>query len=864
MSQLNNLFVSSSYQGLLKLTDSTNGLTNTLQYVQDGSGNNGPLQMSLTSMNLTGSIFINNIPVTGTTSGTSGTSGSSGSSGSDGTSGTSGSSGDGFSVKGAWTGTTTYVINDVVLYGGQSYASIQNGNLNKQPSVQPAWWTLFSAAGTSGTSGTSGSNGSDGSSGTSGSNGSDGSSGTSGTDGSTGSSGSDGSSGTSGSNGTDGSSGTSGSNGTDGSSGTSGLTDKTGLITTGSIVDTQQITGSLILGNTVISGSLVGNTVNGGLIQIRTEASLSGSVPLYITSSSPVSQSNLIFGGQGPTPATLSGSIVISGSNNIMFNNARTATVGSYGYIGNNNIVYTIPTLNTASLVSPTVTSNILNNISTLNFTTSSVLGVPSISFNYIQGNTTLNHQSSSVSFTNNIIGTNITSTANTTTISAIPAIQVNLVAGFNGIGLNHNSSSINYQGNIGGGMTVTNNYTSSVSTAVNNIAVQGNIFQGSGNVLVVSGSNSGTRRVFTNNTILGINNRVNSEYSASVFTGGHLTATSLLGQNLIVSASHTSTTVGGTVMVGRFNATGSLQESSQETVFVVGTGTSDGNRRNALRIDSNNNSNFTGSVNISGSLLLNGVAVSSDRNGLITTGSAGNTQQITGSINVQQNISIASGSLNLNNAGQSSISNQGTGRNVMYVDNQYFNFFFGNVPKGQSGRFSGDTGNFIVSPTYAAFQTGSNNILLGTGGIGLISGSNNLRIGGEPNFGSSDYSDTLYIGGTGGVNTNIIQKSGASSPLQLGYNTQVTGSLRVSGDVMFASGSNKTMGTVALDGGNPGSVTVTNSLVTANSLIFLTKQTLTNAHMVAVSSKGTGTFTITSNGNGDADTVAYQIINPA
>jgi len=75
-------------------------------------------------------------------------------------------------------------------------------------------------------------------------------------------------------------------------------------------------------------------------------------------------------------------------------------------------------------------------------------------------------------------------------------------------------------------------------------------------------------------------------------------------------------------------------------------------------------------------------------------------------------------------------------------------------------------------------------------------------------------------------------------------------------------TGSNQQAGTAVLDGGNPGTVTVSNSLVTANSIIMLTKQTLTNSHMVAVSSKGSGTFTITSNGNGDADTVGWVIIN--
>ena len=93
-----------------------------------------------------------------------------------------------------------------------------------------------------------------------------------------------------------------------------------------------------------------------------------------------------------------------------------------------------------------------------------------------------------------------------------------------------------------------------------------------------------------------------------------------------------------------------------------------------------------------------------------------------------------------------------------------------------------------------------------------------------------------------------------------------ISGSLNVKGDVKFASGSNKTMGTVALNGSNPGTATISNTLVTTSSLIFLTKQTNNhpNAGPVVVSSKGSSTFTITSNHNGDTDVVAYQIINPA
>ena len=79
-------------------------------------------------------------------------------------------------------------------------------------------------------------------------------------------------------------------------------------------------------------------------------------------------------------------------------------------------------------------------------------------------------------------------------------------------------------------------------------------------------------------------------------------------------------------------------------------------------------------------------------------------------------------------------------------------------------------------------------------------------------------------------------------------------------------SGSNRQTGLATLDGGNPGTVTISNTNVTANSIIMLTKQTNNhpNAGPVNVSSKGSGTFTITSNHNGDSDVVAFMIINPS
>jgi hypothetical protein len=131
----------------------------------------------------------------------------------------------------------------------------------------------------------------------------------------------------------------------------------------------------------------------------------------------------------------------------------------------------------------------------------------------------------------------------------------------------------------------------------------------------------------------------------------------------------------------------------------------------------------------------------------------------------------------------------------------------------------------------------------------------------------------TIFAVGTG---TSTTRKTGFL--IDSGSNTFVEGTLNVSGSSTFTgsvsvastfqlqlpSGSNQQTGIATLDGGNPGTVTVSNSLVTANSIILLTKQTNNhpNSGPVNVSSKGSGTFTITSNHNGDADVVGWFIIN--
>lgn len=48
---------------------------------------------------------------------------------------------------GAWSNATTYAINQVASEGGNSYVSLQNGNLNQDPATSPAFWTLIGAGG---------------------------------------------------------------------------------------------------------------------------------------------------------------------------------------------------------------------------------------------------------------------------------------------------------------------------------------------------------------------------------------------------------------------------------------------------------------------------------------------------------------------------------------------------------------------------------------------------------------------------------------------------------------------------------------------------------------------------------------------
>jgi hypothetical protein len=156
----------------------------------------------------------------------------------------------------------------------------------------------------------------------------------------------------------------------------------------------------------------------------------------------------------------------------------------------------------------------------------------------------------------------------------------------------------------------------------------------------------------------------------------------------------------------------------------------------------------------------------------------------------------------------------------------------------------------------------GSKNTAIGRNALGSdTTGQQNTAIGYNAGYAITTGNHNTLIGSATGSTSwnNVIALSDGQGNIEAIYSGSAWS---MNAPVNFTTGSNQQAGTAVLNGGNPGVVTVSNSLVTANSIIMLTKQTLTNAHMVAVSAKSGGSFTITSNGNGDADTVGWFIIN--
>jgi len=601
-------------------------------------------------------------------------------------------------------------------------------------------------------------------------------------------------------------------------------------------------------------------------------------------SSSFTNSVNLIFKNNDNTADT-----IISGSNNI-FTNPTAITTGFKRYIGgSSNIAMNasaVPQISGSMGFSPAMSNNYFGG------TAGMIMRGPVSSSAYTISNNLFNNTTafgigsaaatnaekmvSGFTMSNNVGNVFVRLQAYKTPLSASVTYSTSTGAGV--VDLNLHSSSINYGGNISYGGTTINNlyFPTTVDITSSLVTVNSCQFMGTNNI-VFSGSNAsmtGETRRLGNSLMIGFNS------ASLVLNGdsGSLFATSILGAGLSVTGSNSRfTTVNvpnndfGSAFVGRYNDQSGNKARTAETIFAVGTGTANAtaNRKTGFLIDSGSNTYVEGSLNVSGStsltgsLTLNGSTITAVNTGsFATTGSNsfnGN-QTITGSL-------ILSSSANVE---------------LQVIGNQIIT---GSLIVSSSG---GEFNRFnTLDTTIQRIQTS----LSFTGsrfGGGILSTSIELENLSATEFGFNQLSSADALTGT----QFILNTNKDSTFTELKLNARYTGSndatIKIrntagvrtftsdadtstfNGNVKVAStfqlqlpvGSNQQAGTAVLDGGNPGTVTVSNSLVTASSVIMLTKQTLTNAHMVAVSSKGAGTFTITSNGNGDADTVGWFIIN--
>ena len=393
------------------------------------------------------------------------------------------------------------------------------------------------------------------------------------------------------------------------------------LITFGQTNARAQIYGGLYLNPIEAGGGVVMTTHSGSMFLTPSGQSSTTESVLHVTSSSPVNSVNFIF-----KPNNNAVTTIVSGSSNI-FTNVAAPLAGFVRYMSSGNIGIggsgvAVPQISASMAFSPTIANNYFGvsaNPLTLRGPVSSsaynvnnnVIGGGSIVFGATTGSN-FERAVSGINFSNNIVNGALTAAAFKTTLSASVGITNNNIGGT--LTLNMDSSSISFNNNIvQGSLTFNNSYFPTTYNANSAIAgYNANISIGNNNIVFTSGSNTtiaGPPRTITNTAIFGANNVFSASLNAD---NAQINSTVLLGQGLVALGTN-SRPLGatgadwGTVYVGRWNDITGTKDTTAETVFAVGTGTSEVNRRTALLVDSGSNVSVEGSLTVSGSFSLNG-----------------------------------------------------------------------------------------------------------------------------------------------------------------------------------------------------------------------------------------------------------------
>jgi hypothetical protein len=650
-----------------------------------------------------------------------------------------------------------------------------------------------------------------------------------------------------------------------------------GSIDTGSFATTGSNT---FVGNQTISGSAsIINYTDGGIQTLKVVPFISTSAFIgnrdtaivargasfngtaYVPT--PTSPVNIIFEQNLQGVNSVSATSIISGSNNVITGLRQLAT-NAADIIANNSYISVFPSTRTPAYAPVGIQNSSVNGaivVTNNSVGLSSSLALGSYGFGY--GN--------AASINNSNILTQVT--------------------------LNPNSSSVNLNTSLNAGvLTINGNKVGPDFTILTGSGFGNNNSINVGTTTLTdraSGSCNFGSTAFNRNLYGGV---VTATNPLSATSSANLQNTIIFGSNLIVTGSDGSGAAnGGSAFFGRYNLNDGTINNTSNVVFAVGAGTGTGtNTRTPLWVGTNQSVNITGSLVVFNS---DSSKFNLDANAVV---SASKLYIGNNSVGVEFVPSTGSITDSYTRYGKDSFQiyqyqGQPYAFGVICTSDQ-LNAYTGSQFRWGTVKGTGAIQNYMnmVSASFTGSIDGGSAIP----GLDYLKNGEILQINRGTTFDKNVYvQQGMYVSQSvgGGTPALTLNGSGGSGALISTGSVRITGSFEVNGQTTFAtlesntftqnqivsasiyiasnsdnnqlylpSGSNRQTGLATLDGGNPGTVTVSNNLVTANSIIMLTKQTNGTPAAVSISSKGSNTFTITSNVNGDADVVAYMIINPS
>jgi hypothetical protein len=437
-----------------------------------------------------------------------------------------------------------------------------------------------------------------------------------------------------------------------GSQNISGSTFQSGSLQLAGALSINSVSGTgtgeaIILGRT---GSLILGTSS-------TNASYAGIQHMTMSSPFPGFQTNLIFKNNNNTVST-----IISGSDSLLSNPAAAAAgftrfVGQGGgniFIGSNGTNIPSRSGSMAFVI------NMDNNYSVGNLTMRGPVSSSAwtISSNNTSGNVNIGQTAalhaqgivSGLSFTQNNIAGTLNLIANSGSLSSSVVFTSNNINGSTTFRAVSSSLSV-IQNTINDSQFIFQNNYFSTTQGVGRPAVTNNTISGFQNSVTITGSMSASLAFgpsISDNAILGTYNRIfiDASTSASGSTPRFSADSNIIGgSNLIITGSSSlyDLKTAGSAFFGRYNLNDGILNTTSDTVFAVGAGTSEATRKTSLHISSSGLTSVRDSLNVTGSLI---VGVTTPELRVLSTGvTLGNvvtdTHTITGSLSISGSLTV-------------------------------------------------------------------------------------------------------------------------------------------------------------------------------------------------------------------------------